>query len=102
MNTLELMGAADPTGWWFGQDLAWQRRAACGKSENADSFFPGQGRPTVAFRRVCQACPVRSACLAWAVEHEEEGIWGGLTEAERKKLLNRKPNPLSVRKQEKS
>lgn len=32
---------------------------------------------------ICRHCPVKAACLTWAVEHDEKGIWGGLTEQQR-------------------
>ncbi len=35
---------------------------------------------------VCAVCPVRAVCLAYAVDHEEFGIWGGHTPAERDAL----------------
>lgn len=42
------------------------------------------GRPTAAARAVCAACPVRRACLAHALAHDEPwGMWGGLTTRER-------------------
>jgi len=42
------------------------------------------GVPTAAARAVCAACPVRAACLAHALAHDEPwGIWGGLTTRER-------------------
>lgn len=34
-------------------------------------------------KRICHTCPVRSACLQYALDHHEHGIWGGLTEDER-------------------
>lgn len=75
--------------WWFGPDLAWQRQAVCGtEGRNApDQFFPGGGRPSTRSTRMCKGCPVREQCLDWALVNEEQGIWGGLTEAERRKLL---------------
>ena len=42
------------------------------------------GLPTPAARAVCAACPVRAACLAHALAHDEPwGMWGGLTTRER-------------------
>jgi len=36
-------------------------------------------------KRICANCPVRDECLEWAIERDERGIWGGLTEPERRR-----------------
>jgi WhiB family transcriptional regulator, redox-sensing transcriptional regulator len=42
---------------------------------------------------VCRGCPVRTECLADALDNRVEfGVWGGLTERERRSLLRRRPN----------
>lgn len=90
LPTLQLMDAAGPTGGlYFGPELAWQKRANCAQPEapKADAFFPGGGRPSNKSKRACLGCPVRDECLDWALTHEEQGIWGGLSEAERNRLL---------------
>jgi WhiB family redox-sensing transcriptional regulator len=47
---------------------------------------------------VCGACPVRAECLAEALDNEIEwGVWGGLTERERRALLRKRPNVTSWR-----
>lgn len=39
---------------------------------------------------VCRACEIREACLTYALEHRErEGVWGGMTEHQRRRLLER-------------
>jgi WhiB family redox-sensing transcriptional regulator len=69
----------------------WRQRAAC-RHLDPDLFFPiGTAGPAVgqvsAAKQVCLGCPVRNACLNWAIGHcQEHGIWGGLTEAERRAL----------------
>lgn len=41
-------------------------------------------------RRICELCPDRLPCLAWALENNQEyGIWGGMTERERNVLRKR-------------
>ncbi|KUN15878.1 transcription factor WhiB [Streptomyces corchorusii] len=43
-------------------------------------------------KAVCAACPVRLDCLAYALDHREEyGVWGAMTERERRALLRRRP-----------
>jgi WhiB family redox-sensing transcriptional regulator len=73
----------------------WQLKAAC-RGPKANVFFPpslGEQREERAIREaeakaICATCVVRQRCLAYALElHEVHGIWGGLTELERKALL---------------
>ena len=72
----------------------WWDLAACRHAE-PELFFPisatSASRPTVErAKRVCGSCPVQSQCLSYALRHrQEQGIWGGLTEDERR-LLNRR------------
>ena len=44
-----------------------------------------------AARGICMECPVKAICKEWAVWHEPDGVWAGLTPGERKKLRNGKP-----------
>lgn len=83
----ELMTEGGSTAWWFGPELAWQKQAACGKDPEADLFFPDGGRPSGRKKKLCAGCPVRDQCLDHALTHLEQGIWGGLTERERERLL---------------
>jgi WhiB family redox-sensing transcriptional regulator len=49
-------------------------------------------------KTVCRGCPVRTECLADALDNRVEfGVWGGLTERERRALLRRRPNVQSWR-----
>ena len=71
-------------------DLPDWARAACAGMDT-DLWFPdphtraGQAARQQALA-VCQGCPIRTACAAWAVEHGERGIWGGLSEEQRREL----------------
>ncbi|KOV41956.1 WhiB family transcriptional regulator [Streptomyces sp. H036] len=50
-------------------------------------------------KAVCAGCPVRTECLAHALDHRiEHGIWGGMTERERRALLRRRPLVTSWRR----
>ncbi|SFN30180.1 Homeodomain-like domain-containing protein [Pseudonocardia ammonioxydans] len=66
----------------------WRSRAACRGSE-PETFFPTAAggpelaRAEAAAKRICTGCPVRTECLAWAMEVLPFGIAGGLSEAER-------------------
>lgn len=76
----------------FGEDegaLSWQERALCAQTD-PEAFFPEKGGSTREAKRVCTSCEVRAECLEYALEHDERfGIWGGLSERERRKLKRR-------------
>lgn len=71
---------------------AWQRYAACRK-EDPELFFPvgATGEALLQAeeaKAVCRRCPVMALCAEWALEHRvHEGVWGGLTEAQRRNIL---------------
>lgn len=67
-------------------DQEWQEQALCAQTD-PEAFFPEKGGSTREAKRICQACPVRDECLEFALEHDERfGIWGGLSERERRRL----------------
>ena len=64
----------------------WQDRALCAQTD-PEAFFPEKGGSTREAKRVCRSCEVRAECLEYALEHDERfGIWGGLSERERRRL----------------
>lgn len=66
--------------------LGWQDSALCAQTD-PESFFPEKGGSTREAKAVCQSCDVRSECLDYALANDERfGIWGGLSERERRKL----------------
>lgn len=66
--------------------LGWQERALCAQTD-PEAFFPEKGGSTREAKRVCGSCEVRDQCLEYALENDERfGIWGGLSERERRKL----------------
>lgn len=66
--------------------FAWQAEALCAQTD-PEAFFPEKGGSTREAKRVCQSCTVRTECLEYALAHDERfGIWGGLSERERRKL----------------
>lgn len=68
------------------EELTWQERALCAQTD-PESFFPEKGGSTREAKRVCLTCEVRAECLEYALGHDERfGIWGGLSERERRKL----------------
>ncbi len=68
---------------------AWQDRANC-FGIDPDVFFPiteEDAGPALAF---CTGCPIKIECLAWALRNGERyGVWGGLTEQQRRRLQRR-------------
>jgi WhiB family redox-sensing transcriptional regulator len=70
-------------------ELAWQDRALCAQTD-PEAFFPEKGGSTRDAKRVCVGCDVRSECLDYALANDERfGIWGGLSERERRKVKRR-------------
>ena len=67
-------------------ELSWQERALCAQTD-PEAFFPEKGGSTREAKRVCLSCDVRGECLEYALAHDERfGIWGGLSERERRRL----------------
>jgi WhiB family transcriptional regulator, redox-sensing transcriptional regulator len=77
--------------------VSWRDDAAC-RNADPDLFFPiGEAGPALSqidqAKRICRTCPVRTPCLAWALENGVgAGVWGGATEEERR-VLRRTPEP---------
>ena len=68
------------------QERTWQTKGNC-VSVNPDLFFPERGASTREAKEVCRGCAVREDCLEYALANGEKfGIWGGLSERERRRL----------------
>jgi WhiB family transcriptional regulator, redox-sensing transcriptional regulator len=64
----------------------WQDRALCAQTD-PEAFFPEKGGSTREAKKICLGCEVRNECLEYALAHDERfGIWGGLSERERRRL----------------
>jgi WhiB family redox-sensing transcriptional regulator len=64
----------------------WQERALCAQTD-PEAFFPEKGGSTREAKRICSGCEVRAECLEYALANDERfGIWGGLSERERRRL----------------
>lgn len=71
------------------EELGWQERALCAQTD-PEAFFPEKGGSTREAKKVCLSCDVRIECLEYALEQDERfGIWGGLSERERRRLKKR-------------
>jgi WhiB family redox-sensing transcriptional regulator len=65
----------------------WRDDALCVRYVGEVDFFPARGESTAAAKAVCAACPVRDACLEYALRADIHcGVWGGLSELERRQL----------------
>ena len=79
-------------------DLSWQDGANC-KGANADLFFPERGASTRTAKGICRECNVRQECLEFAITTGEKfGIWGGMSERERRRVRRDRQVAASVRR----
>ncbi|BCM68398.1 hypothetical protein EASAB2608_03732 [Streptomyces sp. EAS-AB2608] len=75
----------------------WSSLAACRTSDSDEMFLAGPAE--LRAKAVCTGCPVRTECLADALDNRVEfGVWGGMTETERRALLDRRPTVTSWRR----
>lgn len=71
-------------------DTDWAAQAAC-RSTDPDSLFV-QGAAQNRAKAICVGCVVRTECLADALDNRVEfGVWGGMTERQRRALLKQHP-----------
>jgi hypothetical protein len=83
----------------------WMAEGLCGQTD-PEMFFPEKGGSTKNAKKICAVCPVRQQCLDYALEGDQRfGIWGGLSERERRRLRAAKsstpptPSPRAQRKE---
>jgi len=66
---------------------AWKLSGSCSRTAHPDLWYSSSRQEQKAAQRICYRCPVLSKCLIYAFEHDEVfGIWGGMTEAERRNV----------------
>jgi WhiB family transcriptional regulator, redox-sensing transcriptional regulator len=64
----------------------WMSAANCA-STDPELFYPERGGSTREAKAICRSCPVVADCLSYAMEHQERfGVWGALSERERRRL----------------
>lgn len=74
----------------------WTAFSACKGQDPDELFVTGAAQNTA--KAVCLACPVRTECLSDALDNRVEfGVWGGMTERQRRALLRRRPDVTSWR-----
>lgn len=71
-------------------DLSWRQRGAC-RGLDPDVFYPPSDEEAAEAKAICATCTVREPCLEFALStREAEGIWGGTTSRERRRLLRQR------------
>lgn len=69
----------------------WYEFGLCRETSPDQLFVTGADQNDA--KRICHGCPVKANCLAEALDNRiEHGVWGGMTERERRKLLRKHPN----------
>ena len=91
MNSKTLEAARQVT--WLGPRPAWHDLARCAETD-PEMFFPDKGESVRPAKRVCAGCEVQAECLQDALDRGERfGVWGGLSERERRVLASQ-PSPV--------
>ena len=68
---------------------SWQEQALCAETD-PEAFFPEKGGSTREAKKICTGCEVKAQCLEYALANDERfGIWGGLSERERRRVKKR-------------
>ncbi|MEU8513778.1 WhiB family transcriptional regulator [Kitasatospora sp. NPDC048722] len=76
------------------EDTDWAKRGICRTADPDELFVDGAAQNRA--KAVCSGCPVRTECLAYALDERiEHGVWGGMTDRERRALLRRRPTVVS-------
>ena len=84
-----MLGSADA-----GERLGWVSEALCRSSDPDELFVRGAAQRKAAL--ICRHCPVMQECGADALDNKVEfGVWGGMTERQRRALLNQHPEVVS-------
>lgn len=79
--------------------MSWEEFARCA-SYDPEIFFEGRTANDRRAKAICRGCQVRLECLAAALSDRIEfGIWGGLDERERRRLLRRLPRVSNWKKE---
>jgi WhiB family redox-sensing transcriptional regulator len=70
--------------------MDWMAKGNCA-TEPPSTFFPSDGAGVEVARRICASCPVKEACLEYALRNRvDHGVWGGCSERERRRILKRR------------
>lgn len=68
----------------------WTKQALCAGHPQRGAWFPEEHESAASAKAVCRVCPVCAECLDFALKtHQREGIWGGTTPLERRRLVRK-------------
>jgi WhiB family redox-sensing transcriptional regulator len=71
-------------------NLIWRQHAAC-RGLDPEIFYPGDDEEAERAKDVCGQCVVRDTCLEHALgSRERDGVWGGATEKERRRIIRQR------------
>jgi WhiB family redox-sensing transcriptional regulator len=71
-------------------NLSWRLKGACRGLDPA-IFYPPSDEEAGQAKTICATCPVREACLEYALTNREhDGVWGGATEKERRRMIRQR------------
>lgn len=71
-------------------NLSWRNRAAC-QGLDPMIFYPAPEDDGAEAKAICATCPVREPCLEYALANRErDGVWGGCTEKERRRIVRQR------------
>jgi WhiB family redox-sensing transcriptional regulator len=63
----------------------WMADGVCAQI-GGDLWHPEKGKAAKPAKMICHTCPVEQQCLEFALLHDERGVWGGMSERERRKI----------------
>jgi WhiB family transcriptional regulator, redox-sensing transcriptional regulator len=76
------------------EDRAWVQQGLCKSADPDELFVRGAAQRKAA--AICRHCPVMQECAADALDNQVEyGVWGGMTERQRRALLKENPEVVS-------
>lgn len=71
-------------------EITWRQRGACNGLDPA-VFYPDSEENAEEAKAICALCPVRLSCLEHALTmRERDGVWGGTTEKERRRIIRQR------------
>ena len=71
-------------------EITWRNRGACNGLDPA-VFFPDSEENAEEAKSICSECVVRLSCLEHALAvRERDGVWGGMTEKERRRIIRQR------------
>lgn len=72
-------------------DPDWFVHGVCHSAPNPDIFSPDRRSTGAEAKSYCGRCPVAEQCLRYALANKVNGIWGGTTDADRRRLRGGRP-----------